>query len=123
MALGEVGLKKFHKKIFQKNIWPGIEEREKKIIDPSLRTSAMIAASSAVVIVQKLLEQILQLCFLNTNTQRAQSARAAITQTLKKLSLNRPGIRAQESGLFVPGPGNGLAQALHYLNFRQGLNM
>jgi hypothetical protein len=83
----------------------------------------MIAASSAVVIVQKLLEQILQLCFLNTNTQRAQSAKAAITQTLKKLSLNRPGIRAQESGLFVPGPGNGLAQALHYLNFRQGLNM
>ena len=77
----------------------------------------MTGASSAVVIVQKLLEQILQLCFLNTNTQRAQSARAAITQTLKKLSLNRPGIRAQESGLFVPGPGNGLAQALHYLNF------
>ena len=83
----------------------------------------MTGASSAVVIVQKFILQILQFIFQSSNIPQAQSARAAITQTLKKLSQNRPGIRAQESGLFVPGPGNGLAQALHYLNFGQGLNM
>ena len=83
----------------------------------------MTGASSAVVIVQKFILQILQFIFQSSNIPQAQFARAATTQTLKKLLLNRPGIRAQESGLFVPGPGNGLAQALHYLNFRQGLNM
>ena len=83
----------------------------------------MIVVFSVVEIVQKLLEQILQFIFQSSNIPQAQFARAATTQTLKKLSLNRPGIRAQESGLFVPGPGNGLAQALHYLNFGQGLNM
>jgi len=83
----------------------------------------MIVVSFVVEIVQKLLEQILQFIFQSSSIQRAAFARAATTQTLKKLSLNRPGIRAQESGLFVPGPGNGLAQALHYLNFGQGLNM
>ena len=83
----------------------------------------MTGASSAVVIVQKFILQILQFIFQSLNIPQAQSARAATTQTLKKLSLNRPGIRDQESRLFVPGPGNGLAQALHYLNFGQGLNM
>ena len=83
----------------------------------------MTGASSAVVIAQKFILQILLFIFQSLNIPQAQSARAATTQTLKKLSLNRPGIRAQESGLFVPGPGNGLAQALHYLNFGQGLNM
>ena len=55
----------------------------KKIIDPSLKMLAMIAASSAVVIEPRLLGQTLQLCLVSMSTIRAVSAKAAIMLMLR----------------------------------------
>ena len=78
-------LKKYYKNFLKKYLeWRlGKTAPVKKIIDPSLKTLAMIAASSAVVIELRLLEQILQLCLVSMSTIRAVSAKAAIMLMLR----------------------------------------
>jgi hypothetical protein len=78
-------LKKYYKNFLKKYFkWRlGKIALVKKIIDPSLKMLAMIAASSAVVIELRLLEQILQLCLVSMSTIRAVSAKAAIMLMLR----------------------------------------
>jgi len=78
-------LKKYYKNFLKKYFkWRlGKIALVKKIIDPSLKMLAMIAASSAVVIEPRLLGQTLQLCLVSMSTIRAVSAKAAIMLMLR----------------------------------------
>ena len=80
-------LKKYYKNFLKKYFkWRlGKIALLRKIIDPSLKMLAMIAASSAVVIEPRLLGPISQSNFLNSNIQRVQSVSLVITQTQSKL--------------------------------------
>jgi hypothetical protein len=78
-------LKKYYKNFLKKYFkWRlGKIALVKKIIDPSLKMLALIAASSAVVIEPRLLGQTLQLCLVSMSTIRAVSAKAAIMLMLR----------------------------------------